>query len=73
MPGSNQPSTPAPDASSARALVLASLEEDQLVAAKKHRLARHKLGPAVRVLLWALRIYVLAMVAVVAYVLVHGT
>jgi len=47
--------------------VLSSLEHDQLVRAKKHPiLRRHLKGPEL-VILWSLRIYLLFMVAVVAY------
>ncbi|MGA8443419.1 MAG: hypothetical protein WB762_17910 [Candidatus Sulfotelmatobacter sp.] len=48
-------------------LVFASLEHDQLVGAKKHLIPRrHLKGPAL-VVLWSLRIYLLFMMAVVAY------
>jgi hypothetical protein len=48
-------------------LVLSSLEHDQLVRAKKHHIPRRILkGPELAVL-WALRIYLLFMMAVVVY------
>jgi len=48
-------------------LVLSSLEHDQLVRAKKHPIPRrHLKGPELLVL-WALRLYLLFMMAVVAY------
>lgn len=53
-----------------RELVLATLEDDQLVAAK-HRLPRRRLGAGARCLLWGLRIYVLAMAVVILYVVLH--
>lgn len=47
--------------------VLTSLEHDQLVRAKKHPIPRrHLKGPELLVL-WGLRIYLLFMMAVVAY------
>jgi hypothetical protein len=47
--------------------VLASLEHDQLVRAKKHPIPRrHLKGPELLVV-WALRIYLLFMMAVVVY------
>jgi hypothetical protein len=47
--------------------VLSSLEPDQLANAKKHLIPRrHLKGPELLVL-WALRLYLLFMVAVVAY------
>lgn len=49
------------------ALVLSTLEHDQLVKAKKHAIARRNLkGPELGIL-WALRIYVVFMMLVVAY------
>lgn len=52
--------------SSDQNLVLASLEHDQLVRAKKHPIPRrHLKGPELLVV-WALRIYLLFMMAVVA-------
>jgi hypothetical protein len=48
-------------------LVLSSLEHDQLVGAKKHHIPRrHFNGPELAVI-WALRIYLLFMMTVVAY------
>jgi len=53
--------------SSDQSLVLSSLEHDQLVKAKKHPIPRrHLKGPELLVL-WALRIYLLFMMAVVGY------
>ncbi len=47
--------------------VLSSLEHDQLVKAKKHLIPRrHLKGPELLVL-WALRLYLLFMMAVVGY------
>ena len=48
-------------------VVLSLLETDQVVAAKqKTRFGRRKLSLGVRVLLWGLRIYVVAMLVMVA-------
>lgn len=53
--------------SSDQSLVLSSLEHDQLAKAKKHFIPRrHLKGPELLVL-WSLRIYLLFMMAVVAY------
>jgi hypothetical protein len=53
--------------SSDQNLVLSSLEHDQLARAKKHFIPRrHLKGPELLVL-WALRIYLLFMMAVVGY------
>jgi hypothetical protein len=47
--------------------ILSSLEPDQLVKAKKHPIPRrHLKGPQLLVL-WALRLYLLFMMAVVGY------
>ena len=46
-------------------LVLAELEPDQLVAEKNAPVPRRRLGPGELFLLWALRIYLLFMMAVV--------
>jgi hypothetical protein len=47
--------------------ILASLEHDQLANAKKHHIPRrHLKGPELLVI-WALRIYLLFMMAVVGY------
>ena len=47
--------------------VLSSLEHDQLVGAKKHHIPRrHLKGPELLVL-WTLRLYLLFVMAVVAY------
>ena len=47
--------------------VLSSLEHDQLVRAKKHHIPRRQLKGPELVVLWALRIYLLFMMAVVMY------
>jgi hypothetical protein len=48
-------------------VVLSLLETDQVVAAKqKTRFGRRKLSLGVRALLWGLRIYVVAMLVIVA-------
>jgi hypothetical protein len=47
--------------------VLSSLEPDQLVKAKKHSIPRRRLKGPELVVLWALRIYLLFMMAVVGY------
>jgi hypothetical protein len=59
-----EPAQPSP---SDQILVLSSLEHDQLANAKKHPIPRrHLKGPELLVL-WALRIYLLFMMAVVGY------
>jgi len=59
--------TELPISSADETLVLSSLEHDQLVKAKKHHIPRrHLKGPELLVL-WALRLYLLFMMAVVAY------
>jgi hypothetical protein len=47
--------------------VLSSLEHDQLVKAKKHPIPRRHLKGPELVILWGLRLYLLFMMAVVAY------
>jgi 4-hydroxybenzoate polyprenyltransferase len=47
--------------------VLSSLERDQLVEEKKRPIPRRKLKRSELLVLWGLRIYLLFMVAVVAY------
>jgi hypothetical protein len=47
--------------------VLSSLEPDQLVRAKKHPIPRRRLKGPELLILWALRLYLLFMMAVVAY------
>jgi len=54
------------DASEVR-LVLWTLEPDQLAEAKKQRVPRRRLKGAELLVLWALRVYLLFMVAVVIY------
>jgi hypothetical protein len=51
---------------SEKALVLSSLEQDQLAGLKQHIPRRQLKGPEVFVL-WSLRIYLLFMMAVVIY------
>jgi hypothetical protein len=48
-------------------LALSSLEHDQLVKAKKHFIPRRHLKGPELVVIWALRIYLLFMMAVVGY------
>ena len=50
-----------------QALVLSSLEHDQLAKAKKHAIPRRHLKGGEVLLLWALRLYLLFMMAVVGY------
>ena len=58
---------PTPPSAADQSLALASLEHDQLVGAKKHHIPRrHLKGPELLVL-WALRLYLLFMMAVVGY------
>jgi hypothetical protein len=54
-------------ASSDQSWVLSSLEHDQLVRAKKHHIPRRHLKGSELGVLWALRIYLLFMMAVVVY------
>ena len=54
-----------------RELILSSLERDQLAGLKKREIPRrHLKGPELLVL-WSLRIYLLFMVAVVLYQVLH--
>lgn len=48
-------------------LVLSSLEPDQLANAKKHPIPRRHLKGPELLILWALRLYLLFMMAVVGY------
>jgi hypothetical protein len=58
---------PEPQSFAEQALVLSTLEHDQLVKAKRDPIPRrHLRGPQLAVL-WALRIYVVFMMLVVAY------
>jgi hypothetical protein len=50
-----------------QSLVLASLEPDQLVSAKTHPIPRRKLKAPELIILWTLRLYLIFMVAAVAY------
>jgi len=59
--------TPTTISPSDQTWVLSSLEHDQLVKAKKHPIPRrHLKGPELLVV-WALRLYLIFMTAVVAY------
>jgi hypothetical protein len=53
--------------SSDQSLVLSLLEHDQLAKAKKHFIPRRHLKGPELLLLWALRLYLLFMMAVVGY------
>jgi hypothetical protein len=55
------------DAASDQSWVLTSLEPDQLSRAKKHPIPRRRLKGPELLILWALRLYLLFMMAVVAY------
>jgi hypothetical protein len=48
-------------------MVMASLEPDQLVSAKKRHIPRRLLKGPELIVLWSLRLYLLFMMAVVAY------
>src|ERR1700684_4610086 len=62
-----KPPSPPVVSPSDQTLVLASLEHDQLVGAKKNHIPRrHFNGPELTVI-WALRLYLLFMMAVVIY------
>jgi hypothetical protein len=50
-----------------QAWVLSSLEPEQLVKAKKHPIPRRRLRGLELLVLWALRLYLLFMMAVVGY------
>jgi hypothetical protein len=58
---------------SEESLVLAALEPDQLAAAKKQHVPRRQLKGAELAVLWALRLYLLFMAAVVLYQAWIGT
>jgi len=58
---------------SERSLVLSSLEHDQLVKAKKHPIPRRRLKGLQLSVLWGLRLYLLFMMAVVAYQVLTAT
>lgn len=47
--------------------VLDVLEPDQLVGAKKEHYPRARLGGGIRILMWAMRAYVIFMLVVVGY------
>jgi hypothetical protein len=59
--------TPALISNADQQLALSSLEHDQLVQAKKHFIPRRRLKGPELLVLWALRIYLLFMMAVVGY------
>jgi hypothetical protein len=59
--------------SSDQSWVLRSLEHDQLVRAKKHHIPLRRLKGPELLLLWALRVYLLFMMAVVIYQVWIGT
>ena len=59
--------TPPTISSANESPVLSSLEHDQLVGAKKHHIPRRHLNRPELIVLWSLRIYLLFMMAVVAY------
>jgi len=52
--------------------ILASLEHDQLVKAKKHNILRRVLKGPELLVLWALRVYLLFMMTIVVYQLWIG-
>jgi hypothetical protein len=53
--------------------LISSLEPEQLSSAKAQHFSRRKLGPGETLLLWLLRIYVLFMLATVAFQVFSGT
>jgi hypothetical protein len=52
--------------------VLSLLEADQVVAAKRMHFGRQKLSVGTRVLLWCLRVYVVAMLIIVMLSVLHA-
>jgi hypothetical protein len=62
-----EPANPSAVSTADQSLVLSSLEHDQLVGAKKHHIPRRHLKGRELVVLWSLRLYLLFMMAVVAY------
>jgi len=62
-----KPHTPPSISAVDQTLVLSSLEHDQLVTAKKHPIPRRHLKGPELLILWSLRLYLLFMMAVVAY------
>jgi hypothetical protein len=58
---------PPPVSHADQSLVLSSLEHDQLVGAKKHHIPRRHFKTTELLILWALRLYLLFMMAVVGY------
>jgi hypothetical protein len=55
------------------AWVLKSLEYDQLVSAKRKAYPRRRLSGLESVVIWTLRLYLIFMVAVVVYQILHGS
>ena len=62
-----KPHTPPAISAIDQTLVLSSLEHDQLVTAKKKPIPRRHLKGPELLILWSLRLYLLFMMAVVAY------
>jgi hypothetical protein len=54
-------------AASDQSWVLSSLEHDQLVRARKHPISRRRLKGPELLVIWALRLYLLFMMVVIAY------
>jgi len=53
--------------------LIEALEPDQLVAARtREKVARRRFGPGLNAALWALRVFVLLLAAMVAYTFLHG-
>jgi hypothetical protein len=68
-----KPEAPMLTSSADRSLVLSSLEHGQLVKAKKNHIPRRHLKGLELLVLWALRVYLLFMMAVVVYQVWIGT
>jgi hypothetical protein len=71
MTGKEQPQVPL--APGERDLVLSSLEHDQLAGQKTQPVPRRRLNGPEKFVVWSLRIYLLFMLAVVLYQVLHGT